>query len=251
MAGKIAQILDAIAACFQASDQPLTMAQILAWIGNSYPDAGFHPATVKTQVHGSCTNVPSAYVYRKDTPKILFFEKSNRTYRLCDSSQPEAGINPQLLPGESDPELDDQENVEAGKGSKFAMEAHLRDYLAINLHKLEHGLTLWNLNPPSVEYSISGRRIDILAKDTQGVPVVIELKLDRGYEKVVGQGLLYQALIFKQLKVPKVRVILVANEISDELKMACSRQIDVELFEYAITMEIDKVGATAIEEEED
>jgi len=226
------------------------MAQILAWIGNSYPDAHFHPATVKTQVYASCTNVPSAYVYRKNTPKILFFEKSNRTYRLSDSSQPEAGINPQLSPGESDPDLDDQENVEVGKGSKFAMEAHLRDYLAINLRELEHGLTLWNLNPPSVEYSISGKRIDILAKDVQGVPVVIELKLDKGYDKVVGQGLLYQALISKQLNVPKVRVILVANEISDELKMACSQQLDVALFEYAITMKIAKVGTTVIEEED-
>jgi endonuclease len=250
MAGKIAQIWDAIAACFQASDQPLTMAQILAWIGNSYPNADFHPATVKTQVYGSCANVPSAYVYRKDTPKILFFEKSNRTYRLFDSSEPEAGINSSLPPSESGLEFDDHENVEAGKGSTFAMEAHLRDYLAINLHELEPGLILWDLNPPSVEYSIGGKRIDILAKDTQGVPVVIELKLDRGYDKVVGQGLLYQALVSKQLKLPKVRVILVANEISYELKMACSRQLDVELFEYAITMQIAKVGATTIEEED-
>ena len=250
MAGKIAQICDAIAACFKDRDQSLTMAQILAWIGNSNPDANFHLATVKTQVYASCANVPSAYIYRKSTPKILFFEKSNRTYRSLDSDQPKIGDDDYLTPCESDSEIVDHDNMDSAKGSTFAMEAHLREYLAINLHQLEHGLTLWSLNPPSVEYSISRKRIDILAKDSQGVPVVIELKLDRGYDKVVGQGLLYQALILKQLNVPKVRVILVANEISSELRMACSQQLDVALFEYAITMQIAKVGATAIEEED-
>ena len=160
MAGQLAQIWDAIKACFPVSGQPLTMAQILAWIGNSYPDAGFHPATVKTQVHGSCANVPSAHVYRKNTPKILFFDKSNRTYRLRDSNQPDAGTDAPLIPGESGPEFEDHENVESGKGSTFAMEAHLRDYLAINLHEL-------GLRPRDDEPAKGGESPDSEAADSR------------------------------------------------------------------------------------
>ncbi len=54
-----------------------------------------------------------------------------------------------------------------------------------NLNILESGLTLWPNS--SVEYPLEGRRIDILAKDRDGIPVVIELKLSRGHERTLGK----------------------------------------------------------------
>ncbi len=77
------------------------------------------------------------------------------------------------------------ENETDEPGTKFALEEQLRDYLAENLGILEAGLSLWPIeNGDAVEFQVDeqgpSRRIDILAKDRGGLPVVIELKVSRG-----------------------------------------------------------------------
>jgi len=239
----IRQIHGAIAACFRANDRPLNMAQILAWIGANYKDSHFNPATIKAQVYGSCTNNPSAYIYRKDTPKILYFERSNKTYRL-QTGEPAAALPDSESVDLSRTEFEENDQEAAEPSSRFAFEAHLRDYLVLHLGKLEKGLCLWSEAPPSVEYVLAGRRIDILAKDASGIPVVIELKLDRGYDRVIGQALLYQGLVAQELNLPRVRIILVAGEITEELRIASRRQVDVDLFEYELMMEVKKISVS-------
>ncbi len=249
MAGKIRRIWTALAACFDANNQPLTMGQIVAWIGVHYPDNDLHPATIDAQIRRSCVNIPFAQKYK--APKILFFDREMRTYSRFDSSE---------LPLDRDSgfqqraafDADDEELIETEDQSDLlvGLEAQLRDYLAKNLSKLEKGLAFWSSTPPTVEYSIDGKRIDILAKDVEGVPVIVELKRAKAYDKVVGQALLYQALVSAKFKVPTVRVILVANEISNELRMACSKQMDFKLFEYEITMRLNPIDSTTAEEED-
>ena len=243
MAGKIKQIWEALAACFEANEQPLTKAQVLAWIGSTYPDSEFNPNTVQAQLYRSCINVPSVQGF--NTPKILFYEKSNRTYLRSDAGASIEGAASDVSTAENGI---DTEDPDGQSNATFALEAHLRDFLARNLSTLEKGLTLWSLNPPSVEYVVDNRRIDVLAKDIQGNPVVIELKLSKAYDRVIGQALLYQGLVSKKLGIERVRIILVAGEISDELKIASARQLDVLLFEYAITMQISKVSSSLLED---
>jgi hypothetical protein len=43
------------------------------------------------------------------------------------------------------------------------------------------------------------------------------------------------------LSVSKVRIILVAAEMTDELRLAASEVQDVDLFQYALTMQLDRV----------
>ena len=113
------------------------------------------------------------------------------------------------MPNENDP------------STAFAYEEHLRDYLAKNLSILEASLTLWDGSEvEAVEFPVDGRRIDILAKDKSGVPVVVELKVNRGHERTIGQCLYYRAKIKEIMKVPRVRIFIVAEEISHELKLA-------------------------------
>jgi hypothetical protein len=234
----IKHIWEALSACFRANSEPLTKAQVLAWIGTHYRDADFNSGTLQAQLYRSCWNIPSVQIY--GAPKILFYDKRSKTYVRRDGS---------LASGEAPDTNKVVEEASEQANSRFALEAHLQAYLAKNLSSLEKGLELWSDSPPSVEYCIENRRIDVLAKDAQGVPVVIEMKLDKGYDKVVGQALLYQALISSRLKQPRVRIILVAYEISYELKMACSKLVDVDLFQYAITMKIEKVSSLISEEE--
>lgn len=134
-----------------------------------------------------------------------------------------------------------EDEIEAG--SEFALEEQLRDYLAENLGILEPGLSLWPVeNGDAVEFQVDeqgpSRRIDILAKDHSGLPVVIELKVSRGHEKTVGQALYYRARIRKRFSAKQVRIFIIAAEISPELRAAASEVTDVLLFEYSLTVKV-------------
>ncbi len=132
---------------------------------------------------------------------------------------------------------------ETEAGTKFALEEQLRDYLAENLGILEPNLSLWPVeNGDAVEFQVDeqgpSRRIDILAKDRSGLPVVIELKVSRGHEKTIGQALYYRARIKQRFSAERVRIFIVAAEISPELRAAASEVSDVLLFEYALAVKV-------------
>ena len=82
---------------------------------------------------------------------------------------------------------------------------------------------------------------DILAKGNDGLPVVIELKVSKGHERTVGQALYYRAKIKQRFKVERVRIFVVAAEISPELRAAASEVSDVLLFEYSLAVKVNPV----------
>jgi hypothetical protein len=148
---------------------------------------------------------------------------------------------------QSDSEEDKQDidEIESSEEKQFAAERDLHNYLASNLTKIEPGLKLYQ-SPDGTsgnEYIIDnkGRRIDILALDNTGMPVIIELKVSRGHERVLGQVLYYDAMIKKLLRTEKTRIIIIANQISEELRLASETVKTIELFEYKISMELTRI----------
>ena len=212
------------------------MGQVLAWVGIKYPDSDFNSNTVRAQLYRSCVNVSFAQGYK--APKFLFYDRNARTYSKYDT-----GLDTSQPAVDEALDLDEPEDGEFEPGKTFALESHLRDYLAKNLQILEKGLQLWSLSPPSVEHVIGNRRLDILAKDVEGVPVVVELKRDMGYDKVLGQALLYQGLVAAKLNLDRVRIMLVASEASEDLKIASARQKDLTIFEYSISFQAHKISS--------
>jgi hypothetical protein len=85
-------------------------------------------------------------------------------------------------------------------------------------------------------------RIDILAKDRGGLPVIVELKVSRGHEKTIGQVLYYRAKIKHQFSAERVRIFIVAEEISPELRAAASEISDVLLFEYSLAVKVTTIA---------
>lgn len=139
--------------------------------------------------------------------------------------------------------LDSDDEITIEK-KEFAYENDLRNYLVRNLSIIENGLKLYEANGTTgEEFYIPGtsRRIDILAVDKQDKFVVIELKVSRGYEKVVGQTLFYQSSIKTIFKLDKVRAIIIAREITSELKTATQFLQDFELFEYQLSLTLNKI----------
>lgn len=128
--------------------------------------------------------------------------------------------------------------------SQFAYESDLRSFLVKNLNIIENGLKLYEGadGTRGEEFYIPGtsRRIDILATDKNNDLVVIELKVSRGYERVVGQTLYYQSMIKRHFLKNSVRAIIVAREISPELKAATQDLPHFELFEYHLSLTLSR-----------
>ena len=121
----------------------------------------------------------------------------------------------------------------------------MRDYLEKNLNVIENGLTLYvdDKGKKGVEYPVGDnkKRIDILAVDKNKTPVIIELKVKRGYEKVIGQCQYYKNKVKELFKTDKVRVIIIAREITEYLQTGVMDLADYELFEYKLNIELMKV----------
>lgn len=179
-----------------------------------------------------CKTVWTSGLTDKGKSRIKFFE--NLVIRF--NSDQEGTI--------SEDEDEDEENEIAREESEFAYEKDLQKYLVRNLSVIEKGLKLYQTEGvDGEEFYVPGtsRRIDILATDKNNLFVVIELKVSRGYEKVVGQTLFYQSSIKTIFQQDKVRVIIIAREITSELKTATHFLPDFELFEYQLSLTLNKI----------
>jgi predicted Mrr-cat superfamily restriction endonuclease len=96
-------------------------------------------------------------------------------------------------------------------------EDEIKEYLRNNLNKLEEGLEF-----VGKEYKVLDDRIDILAKDKNGLPVVIEVKVCAD-DSAVGQILGYIQTYEEENGAKQVRGILVAKEFTERCKKAAKR----------------------------
>lgn len=173
----------------------------------------------------------------------LFFQFPDRTLRLYNKEKDPAPIyiGDSLISEDSE-----VKNEETDQTGEFAYERDLKFYLSKNLQIIEKGLNLYKDEDEEIqgiEFEAGGRFIDLLAIDKNNDLVVIELKVSKGYDRVVGQLLRYIGWIKENIADDnqKVRGIIIARNISDDLKIACRQLKDVELFEYELSIDVKKV----------
>ena len=167
---------------------------VFKWVADHYPDR-WEERLLGRHLRACSVNHPLAIKLHPSYPRFLY-NRAKGEFELYDHTKhglfDESGYQDGQVPaGFSNVGVSEEAAEEFEAASKFALEAHLRDYLAKNLGILEKGLGLWSMQPPSVEFFVQNRRLDLLAKDALGIPVVIELKLSKGYDRVIGQALLY------------------------------------------------------------
>ena len=169
----------------------------------------------------------------------LLYKVNENTYRLYDKkNDPEP-----LYKEEGDADSPPDEPEDEKPSQEFAKEKDLQNYLVKNLQEIETGLKLFEDDEiTGVEYPAGGRYIDILAVDKNNNFVIIELKVSRGYDRAIGQLLRYIGWVEKNMvtEKQKVRGIIVCNEISEDLKLACSKINNIELFEYELSIKFKK-----------
>jgi RecB family endonuclease NucS len=133
-----------------------------------------------------------------------------------------------------------EEITDSEQALEFALEAHLRDFLARNLERIEPGLRL-HVSPESsgIEFPVDGGRIDLLAVDRAGKYVVIELKLSQGRNKTLGQVLYYMGWIDQHLGNGPCRGLIIASAITEDLVIAVARVPGVSLAKYRMNFAIE------------
>jgi len=225
--------------------------EAVGWFAKNYPK--IKPMTVRMHVNGMSVNSRQ----RKHHPSIkpgsghdLFYKLGPDQFRLWDETTDEAPFyagmsEPEVVTDAVDEaEFSAAENAIGELGAKeFALETDLRNYISRNLPVIEPGLRLYeDEGLTGIEFPADGRRIDILCVDKNENFVVIELKVSRGYDRVIGQLLRYMAWVKTNLAEGKsVRGIIVASEIGSDLRLAASMVSNVLLVEYAISFQLKHV----------
>lgn len=218
--------------------QSFTREQAIQWFAEHYPNV--KQGTVAAHLIRLSTNAPSRLQYsaRADGSDDKFFKIDSTHFRLYEPGRDPTPVS------EATPATEDPQDVAPEATSEFAYEHDLRDYLSRNLHLIDPTLRLYaDEGIRGIEFPAGGRFIDILATDNDGY-VVIELKVSKGYDRVVGQLLRYVSWVKKYHAEPgqRVRGVVVAKHISDDLLLACSEVPSVSLFEYELSVSVKPVA---------
>ena len=119
---------------------------------------------------------------------------------------------------------------EDSEGLSFGQERDLQRALRANIEQLEPGL---RITDGGVERTVEAGRIDVTAEDSNGSPVIIELKAGKAELASIGQLLSYMASADIDSSRP-VRGILVANEFDYRLVVAAKAVPNISLKSYSI-----------------
>ena len=224
-------------------NQSFVREEAVDWFLQHYPK--IKKGTVTAHLIRLSVNARSRFHYRpKPREDDLLFQIDSNHFRLYDTSQDPLPIHAVGNSEALKKVQEFEEDTEFGVSTEFAYESDLRDYLARNLQVNEPGFSLYDEEGIiGVEFPVGGRFIDILGVDSNGDFVVVELKVSRGYDRVIGQLLRYMAWIQKNQADlgQKVRGVIVAREISQDLILACSLIPNVELFEYKLSLSLKQI----------
>jgi hypothetical protein len=163
-------------------------------------------------------------------------------------------LNEKRLNGEDvgmgDPDTNGGDS-EAEEPALFALEAHLRDFLARNLDKIQLAPTALTLfkdqnGRSGVEYPTGVGPIDILAVDVAGNFFVFELKVARGPDRTLGQLARYMGWVKIELARDRaVTGVVVANSIDPKLRYAAAVMPSTLLLEYELDFKLRGIAPMA------
>jgi hypothetical protein len=226
-----------------ATDKTLiTRSQVKSWFNNNYPK--IKNATIFAHLIRFSVNAPSR-IHHNPKPDLddVFFQIDSSNFRLYNPLN-----DPSPIYTSSEQTDDDAGPIQSEsfqQQNEFAYEKDLQNFLAKNLEAIESGLTLYEDDGiRGIEYPAgNGRRIDILALDKENNFVIIELKVSKGYDRVIGQTQRYMGWIQKNLAESgqQVRGIIVARTITEDLLLSAFNQDCIEFFEYQLSVTLSKI----------
>ena len=127
----------------------------------------------------------------------------------------------------------------------FHLEAQLRDFIADNLGAIDFGgpqLRLYTDDDgQGIEYRTAAGSIDILAIDAAGALYVFELKRARSPDQAIGQLARYMGALRHKFGNDRIiNGVIVAREITQNLRYAIAAIPNVRLFEYEVRFALNR-----------
>jgi len=139
---------------------------------------------------------------------------------------------------ERTPEIFDE--VKENEKINFAYERDLQTTLCAQVSELFPSYRIFGNNNQGIEYSIKGRRVDVLLEHIEDKSLVaVELKSGVADFKVFGQISMYLGLL--QEKFPRVEIsgVIVAGSIHESLQQACLITDKIKLKIYRMSLELE------------
>jgi Predicted nuclease of the RecB family len=137
-----------------------------------------------------------------------------------------------------EPEEEEEDTVEILRETRISLEHDLESFIVEQIQTVENGLKLKEPNYRQV--SVNSGRIDVLAEDSQGNTVIIELKAGQARDRVLAQTLAYMSDMSEVKGNTKTRGIVIAHSFSDRLLQAVKMVPMVKLLKYSIKFEFEK-----------
>lgn len=111
----------------------------------------------------------------------------------------------------------------------------LERYLIHNLNFIEEGLSLIGN-----QYIINNGRLDIFARDKDGNYCIIELKVEDD-ERLIWQSMYYPMAVKEKFNTDKIRMIVVAPEISEHILKPLRQLDNIEVFKFKVKMKYNQI----------
>ena len=136
-------------------------------------------------------------------------------------------------PSDHEKDIDESTN-------NFAYEKDLQTALCSQITELFPGYKIYGGLSIGVEYSIGGRRIDVLLEhESEESLLVVELKSGGADFKVFGQISMYIGLLQRQFPEKNISGVIVAGSIDESLVQACETSERISLKTYRMSIELE------------
>ena len=133
----------------------------------------------------------------------------------------------------------EDEGANDGFSKIFTYEQDLKKALVSQAEELFPGYVIYGNNFEGIEYTIEGKRIDLLLENkNENKLLVIELKANVADYKVYGQISMYLSLVEKCFPNKIIEGVIIAGEIDETLKIASQRDKSLKLKSYKMALEL-------------
>lgn len=200
-------------------------------------------STIKELVIDTCASEGSFPSYEKLTALMLEnfpsskWQKTHYTWyksKIKRGEIPVPDIDLDFSASSQNSNFEVEESIE----TSLSLERDLHSYLAKSVSEIESGLVL---EPDGVEYVIEAGRIDLLARDSHGKLVVIELKAGKAKDAALGQILGYIGCLASKNSGENIRGILVASDFDQRLVYAAMGLPHIKLIKYAVSFNLEEI----------
>jgi len=187
-----------------------------------------------------------AHDYKQDGRFSAYGYEQHGRYRAAMSRYSEFFVIQaagDLLGIQDSQEIEIFDKVQESEKINFAYERDLQTTLCAQISELFPNYKIFGNNNQGIEYSIRGRRVDVLLEHIKNKSLlVVELKPGVADFKVFGQISMYLGLLQEEFPGIEISGVIVAGSIHESLQQACLITDKITLKIYRMSLELENAS---------